>query len=501
MSLSHRMPPANTGRQGTASAKHSDAPTARVRSARYLVVSASQVGVVAAAVLLGLLAGFEPLLAAAAVLGLAYIALVVTNLPAALALFTILAFVDSLGGGEGGTSFLKLAGVLLVAGWLAAMLRRDTGENFFAAHPKATFTILVFIAWTGATALWADYPGVAVSTTIRFVQQVVLFFIVFAAVTTGRRSLLLLVLAYLVGSSISAVLALADPSAVLVDGDGLERASGGAGDPNTLAALLIPALALSAALLAGRSLPGWARLLIFVGLAIYLAVFLLTLSRGGMLGLAVAVLAALVFGGRWKRHVLALGVVAAAATVCFYVFFADPAAIERAMTPSEGGGSGRMDIWRMGARMVEDNPIGGIGVGHYALVSNQYLVRTGLVEIDDYILLDPKQAHNMYLDVLAETGVVGLLLFTGLLTFSLLSTLRAARLFQLAGDADMEILSRALFVGLLGLLAADFFLSELLSKQLWILLALGPALLRVATRELGDMARPAPLAGSPAIRV
>lgn len=489
MSLSHRLPRANTGLPRTASAKHSVAPPPRLRSARYFAVSASQVGVLVAAALLGVLAGFEPMLAAAVVLGLGYIALVVTNLSAAVALFTILAFVDSLGGGEGGTSFLKLAGVLLVGGWLAAMLRRDTGDNFLVAHPRATFAIFVFVAWTGATALWADYPGVAVSTAIRVVQQVVLFFIVFAAVTTGRRSLLLLVLAYLLGSSISAAMALADPSATMVDGDGLERASGGAGDPNALAALLIPALALSAGLLAGRSLPAWAKFLVFIGLALSLGVFLLTLSRGGMIGLAVIVVAALVFGGRWKRHVLALGTVAAVATVCFYAFFADPAALERAITPTEGGGSGRTDIWRMGARMFQDNPIGGIGAGNYALVSNQYLVRTGLIQVDDYILLDPKQAHNMYLDMAAETGVVGFLLFSGLIAFSLRSTLRAARRFQWAGDTDMEVLSRAAFLGLLGMLVADFFLSEQFSKQLWILLALGPALLRVATREGRELGR------------
>lgn len=458
--------------------------TAAVTPLPSFVVVVCRISVIGGAALLGLAAGFNPALAAAAVLGLAYIGLVVTNLTAALALFTVLAFVESLGGGEGGTSYLKLAGVLLVGVWLVSIFRRGSGETSFpSVHPWAAYALVTLVAWTGLTAVWADYPSVSVSTTIRLVQQVVLFFIVFTAASTGRHSILALVAAYLVGSSVSSALALTDPTATMVDGDGLERASGGAGDPNALAALLVPALSLSAALLVSRSMPAWGRLLVLVSLALCLAVFLLTLSRGGMIGLGVALLGALVFGGRWRRHVLVLSAVVAAAVVCFYAFFADPAAIQRAVTPSAEGGSGRSDIWRMGARMVRDNPIGGVGVGNYSLVSNQYLVRAGLVERDDYILDDPKQAHNMYLDMAAETGLVGLSLFVGLLAFSLWTALKAARRFERAGDHDMELLARATFVGVLGLLAADFFLSEQFSKQLWILLALGPALLNVAARQ------------------
>jgi hypothetical protein len=46
----------------------------------------------------------------------------------------------------------------------------------------------------------------------------------------------------------------------------------------------------------------------------------------------------------------------------------------------------------------------------------------------------------------------------------------------------MEVISRAVFVGLVGILTADFFASEQFSKQLWLLLGLAPALLAIATR-------------------
>jgi hypothetical protein len=54
----------------------------------------------------------------------------------------------------------------------------------------------------------------------------------------------------------------------------------------------------------------------------------------------------------------------------------------------------------------------------------------------------------------------------------------------------MELLARGVIVAVLALLAADFFLSDQYSKQLWMLLALGPALLAVSRRaEKGPATR------------
>ena len=49
----------------------------------------------------------------------------------------------------------------------------------------------------------------------------------------------------------------------------------------------------------------------------------------------------------------------------------------------------------------------------------------------------------------------------------------------------MELLSRAVVVALVALLAMDFFLSDQFSKQLWLLLALCPALLAIAAEQAG----------------
>jgi len=45
---------------------------------------------------------------------------------------------------------------------------------------------------------------------------------------------------------------------------------------------------------------------------------------------------------------------------------------------------------------------------------------------------------------------------------------------------------------LVGILAADFFISEQFGKQLWLLLGLGPALYGVARRTYPDVEEPLP---------
>lgn len=106
-----------------------------------------------------------------------------------------------------------------------------------------------------------------------------------------------------------------------------------------------------------------------------------------------------------------------------------------------------------------------------------------MIRRDEYIIDRPNLVHNIYLGALAELGVVGLLLFGGILVFSLLCAVRAVRAFAHAGDRDMDVLARGLLVAIVAILAADFFASEPYSKQLWLLLAMSPGLLAVARSE------------------
>jgi O-antigen ligase len=133
--------------------------------------------------------------------------------------------------------------------------------------------------------------------------------------------------------------------------------------------------------------------------------------------------------------------------------------------------------------MVRDKPVAGVGAGNFPVSSVHYLLRPGKTERDEIIVDKQKVAHNIYLTVLSELGTIGFALFAVILGQCLIRARHAARLFRDRGDLTMELVARGLFLALISLFVADFFSSALYSKQLWLLLAIAPALVAVANRS------------------
>jgi putative inorganic carbon (hco3(-)) transporter len=206
-----------------------------------------------------------------------------------------------------------------------------------------------------------------------------------------------------------------------------------------------------------------------------------TVSRGGMLGLGAALIVGILFAGPRRRPVLLLiTAVVALGIVGYYASFASQSARHR--ITSIQGGSGRVDIWAVGWRMVKAKPITGVGAGNFANSTIHYLLEPGALQHTDFIVDEPKVAHNMYLEALADLGIPGLTLFLGLLVLLLSCVVRAARIFYRLGDQSMELISRGIFVATVGILVTDFFISDQFSKPLWIQLAICPCMLALARR-------------------
>ena len=130
--------------------------------------------------------------------------------------------------------------------------------------------------------------------------------------------------------------------------------------------------------------------------------------------------------------------------------------------------------------MVEDHPVRGVGIGNFENESINYVLEPGRTYRTDRVINKPGVSHNTYLGPLAEMGVIGLLLFLAVIGYSLACLARATRHFTGTGDLQMEALARGLIAALAGMLVAAFFISAETSKQIWLLLALGPALLAIA---------------------
>ncbi|HWF49004.1 MAG TPA: O-antigen ligase family protein [Solirubrobacteraceae bacterium] len=454
-------------------------------------VDSQTVVVVLAAVfafgLIGIPAGVNPVAVIGAAAAAVFVALILSDVTVGLLCFGLVAFFEDLPGVSGTVSAAKVAGVLVALSWLATLaIRSSVRRGFVGRHPTLSFAAVLFVAWSVISLAWAKEPSVGITAISRYGLNLLLLPIVYAAIR-NRRHVHWLVGILVAGATLSALygMVLARGSALA---EGTSRLSGAGQDANYLAALLVSGIVLAVALVSIRTLPSRIRVLALAAVLIMLVGLIDTVSRSGMVGLGAALVAGIVFAGRGRRFVfVAVSAAIALSVVAYYVSVASPAA--RARITTVQGGSGRTDIWTVGWRMVKAHPINGIGVGNFPDTTIDYLLQPGSLDSSLFIVDKPQVAHNIYLEVLAETGVVGLVLFLSIIGFLLWCALEAARIFAKAGDRAMDILSRAIVVATVGVLATDFFISDQYSKSLWLQLALGPALLAVAKREAGGRFR------------
>jgi O-antigen ligase len=387
----------------------------------------------------------------------------------------------------GNLSGTRAVGVIVALGWLATIAMRAPGESvargLFSREPVLAIALVLLAVWATLSLAWAERPSAGAGIAPRLALNFVLFPIALTIVRSQRHVIWLFVL-FVAGAFASVMLGTTEPS---VDPEGAGRLTGAGLNPNQLGELLIVAIVLAATLATNHRWTLMARVAALAAAALAAVSLYLTLSRGALLGLGVALLLAPFAVGRGRRAgALLLVALTIAGTVTWFTAIAPASALERVTHPERAGGSGREDLWRVGWRMFEAHPIEGVGAGNFPVSSIHYLLRPGATQRDQYIIDTPKVVHNIYLNVLSELGLVGFTLFSIIIVSCLWSVLRAARTFARRGQPVMEKLTRGLFIALVGHLAALFFSSQLYSKQLWLLLALGPTLLAIAERGSPD---------------
>ncbi len=460
-----------------------DAPTPRRRRVgipfRFLPV-----GVAFGGIVVGFAAAYNPTLAVVGVLAVACVPVVLSRPIVGLLALLFMSFLEEYAAITGSLSVTKLLGALLALTWLAVVTTRaraaDGWSGLLSREPMLVTALVFFAAWASMSLAWAQAPDAAQNSVLRFALNFTLFPIALVAIRAPRH-VIWVAAVFVAGALIASTLGL---SAGTLDDPAAEGRLKGAGlNPNQLGSYLVVAMVLSVALAANR---GWSKLarsaaLASAGLA-GVGVFL-TLSRGALVGMGVALLLApFLVGPRRRLRALVLVAAAILGAGTWFTTIAPANSVERVTNPERGGGSGREDLWRVGWRMVEDKPVHGVGAGNFPEVSVDYLLRPGATQRDAFIVDEKKVAHNIYLTVLSELGAVGFALFLAIIGICLRSAFRAAHAFARKGDQTMELIARALLISLLSLLAVGFFSSALYVKQFWILLAAAPALLALAER-------------------
>ena len=148
-------------------------------------------------------------------------------------------------------------------------------------------------------------------------------------------------------------------------------------------------------------------------------------------------------------------------------------ATARAEEP-DGAVLGRATEMLAAARMAIDHPLFGVGPDLSGTFTREYGQVGGL-----RALLGDRETHCLYLEVAAETGVCGFLLFIGMLSTSIRSLLRIRR--QICGHQhELEPTVAGFLLALTGYLTMGLFLHMSYARYFWLMLAMADACTTVA---------------------
>jgi putative inorganic carbon (hco3(-)) transporter len=418
---------------------------------------------------LGWLAVDSPRRAVEALAAGALIVLAFSRLTWAVAVFVLVTFPENLPGALGGVATVaKPVGAVLAVAWLGYAAARSGRVVLLPRQDPALFwTAAVLLLLAAASLLWAADASQTMYQLQRLAQVAVFLAVAYTAAST-RRSFHLIIAAFLLASVVTSIYSMASGS--YIAGDRL----GGLFDPNYYAAELIPAVVIAFFLLltARRAL---LRVALLAVIGVDLAAFALTQSRGGIIGIAVSCAVAVAFAGRARPRVV-VGVLLFCALSAAYVLVFSPSHLS-----DSSGSSGRSDEWRIALRMIRDHPVQGVGLGNYQIVEPAYAKETINLHHVKFVVQDRLVAHNSYLELGAELGIVGALLFVSILLIALRRAVVATWRFERAHD-ELEWFARGLVAGAAGMFTAYFFLSAQYEKQLWLVIALLATLATVAHR-------------------
>ncbi len=220
---------------------------------------------------------------------------------------------------------------------------------------------------------------------------------------------------------------------------------------------------------------------------------LLTFSRGAAVALVLLVVGIVLAGFVRVRHVVALG-----ATLVALTFFVAPdyivriqslvtasEAVSAGESASDGAIRGRLTENLAAFYAFRDHPLVGVGPGlFFTSYSSQYAN-----ELDLRFLETNRRAHNLYLEMAADLGLVGLLAFLAIITVTMVQLWRLSR-FWAHRRPEWRDLALAFMLALLAYMASGIFLHLAFQRYLWILVALANATIWILTREMRRVALP-----------
>jgi O-antigen ligase len=361
------------------------------------------------------------------------------------------------------SSAVVLIGAVTLAAFLLQKLRQPGKSRFHFG--SVHFLGLLFVGWIFFSNPQAALYGVERNWLLTFAQLWILIWLTGELLDSPKKQHVFMWLFSIV-AAISAVISIQQGNI----GETVStstRALGLAGSPNSSGRYFVVAMIFFSYLstIAEKRFPRF--LAIGGAILTFLGVFF-TLSRTSIILLLVAIGLLIILNARRKFSLLLFVAYCIAALVLWYlsdnIFHILNSIMPSILLGTDTVGL-RYRLWQDALRMWQDHRIFGVGIGMFAQLIKYY---------DPYVtqFYAALGAHNTYLMVLAETGLIGFCLFMPLLILSLRNFLQSSRIDDVGSIALRNVWLIVFLVVLVGEATAN----GTQDKLLWFLIGVSAAI-------------------------
>lgn len=264
------------------------------------------------------------------------------------------------------------------------------------------FALAVFVAWIALTTFWSADPGESLGAVFLWLQTLLLVYILWDLYRT-KAKLLAGLQAYVLGAYTAVFGALLNYLGAKAFYTNMDRFSLGDTNPDGYGFIVALGIPLACYLAASPEMSRVFRLLNYGYLPAAFLGIALSGTRTASVGAAVGLLYGLATLTRLRLFTrLAVVVLLAVALFVLLPIVQPLTSFQRLGTTAtevtEGDLNGRIAQWEQGLTAFVDHPVLGVGVDQYRTVNTL-----------------SKVAHNSYLSVLVELGLIGFVLFATIL--------------------------------------------------------------------------------------